>query len=244
MEILIGLLVSDTERQKKYREIIQRLLLHETARIDIQFYQSLSHLREAVFNGNERLDMLILQAAPQNFSFAQELRILDRACLILYPARDMTLVLKAFSSMPAAYIPAQNTGHTLGGEILRAVDFIKKSKGRITFETKSVIYQYALDEIDYFESQYRMVHIVKRNRKVDTITAKLDVVQRRLPPGFGRCHQSYLVNMGHIKSIDRTLREVHFHSGQSVPASKKLFTEFLESFRKYCNEGDGYDGLS
>jgi len=44
--------------------------------------------------------------------------------------------------------------------------------------------------------------------------------------------------MDNIKSIDKTNKEVHFHSGQSVPSSKKLFTSFLEEYKNYLNGGE------
>jgi len=243
MEIVIGMLVSSLERQQKYRGILQKLLLHELVQVRICFYQSLKHLSEALLDSGARVDILILQADPRHFSFARQLRQTDRSCLILYPAKDLSLVLSAFASMPIAYVPAQDGGCALEREVLRAVNYIKKVKGQITFETKSAVYQYALDEIDYFESQYRLVRIVKRNQKTDTITAKLDAVQQRLPASFGRCHQSYLVNMDHIVSIDKSLREIHLNSGQVVPSSKNQFTEFLEAFRRYRNGGNVNAGI-
>lgn len=243
VEITIGMLVGSPAQQNKYREVLQRLLLHEPVRAVIRFYPTLPLLRKSLLEEYAWLDILILQADPQNFAFAQEFRAADRHCLILYPARDLDLVLSAFPSMPIAYVPVQNDNSSLGREILRAVDYIRKVKDEISFETKSAVYQYTLDEIDYFESQYRLVHIVTRDRKTDTITAKLDAVQERLPASFARCHQSYLVNMDHIADVDKTAREVHLRSGQSVPSSKKLFAEFLETFRRY-RKGDVYAGIS
>ncbi len=250
MEIIIGMLVGSRVRQKKYKETLQDLLQkkfciqEQRISFDYLFYPSLEILYDAMVRGNERVDILVLPAGTGSFAFASQLRDLDRSCLILYPAKDMELVLQAFSSMPIAYVPVNQGTYSLEQEILRAAEYVRKAKSQIVFETKSRILPYALSEIDYIESQYRMVHIVKSNKKTDTITARLDDVQTRLPCSFYRCHQSYLVNMDHISFIDRSVREVHFYSGQCVPSSKKLFSDFLEVFKCYRSGGDADAGLS
>lgn len=206
--------------------------------VQYSFYISLEQVYQEMICRNVRTDILLLQADPRNFAFAEELRTIDRNCLILYPARSQELVLQAFASMPMAYIPPRGQGgHSLEQAVLQAVNYLKRIKSEITFETKSNILHYALHEIDYFESQYRLVHIVKRDGKAETITARLDQVQTQLPGSFYRCHQSFLVNMDHIACIDKSNKEVHFQSGQIVPSSKKLFSDFLDAYREFKNGG-------
>lgn len=246
MEITIGMLVGREENQIKYRKKILGLLQYEPVKVDFQFYLSLEQLYENMLRGSARVDILVLSAGIKNFEFAKELRISDRNCLILYPARDMSLALQAFESMPMAYIPAQGStaACSLENAIFKAVDYIRKIKREIVFETKSAFLRYSLYEIDYFESQYRLVHIVSRSKKTETITARLDEVQNRMPESFYRCHQSFLVNMDNISFIDKSNREVHFVSGQCVPSSKKLFTGFLNAYREYREGGAGNAGIS
>lgn len=241
MEITIGMLVGGAERRKKYQDIIERLLFHELFRINYLFYATLEQLDSAMLCGCSSADILILPASPACFAFAKRLRALDRRCLILYPAQDMSLVLQAFESMPMAYVPARGgCAGALERAVLQAADYVKGMKSGISFETKSVVLQYSVHEIDYFESQYRLVHIVKQGQKRDTVTTRLDRVQERLPGSFYRCHQSFLVNMGHIDRIDKSTREIHLRSGQCVPSSKKLFSGFLDAFRAF-QEGGGAD---
>lgn len=235
MEIVIGMLVSSKDRQQKYKRIIERLLAMELQKPVILFYDSLSKMYDDLIYGQSRADILIMQASGQSYEFAQKLRMSDRYCLILYPAQNMDLVLDAFESMPMAYILPQGTSASdaLSDAILKAVRYIQKAKREISFETKSKLLHYSLYEIDYFESQYRIVHIVKRSGNTETITSRLDQIEDLLPSNFYRCHQSYLVNMDNIAYIDKGNKEVYFYSGQSVPSSKKLFTDFLTAYRAY-----------
>ena len=240
MDISVGMVVNDAAKRDKYKNIVNLILGRELHRADISFYSSLNNLYESTISGNQKLNILIIPAAQQSFKLAKEIRVKDRNCIIIYPAQNMDCVLDSFESMPMAYVlPNSNPEQgDLATAIKKAVKYIDKQTQDVMFETKSKLLHYALYEIDYFESQYRIVHIIKTNGNTETVTARLDDVQGLLPRNFARCHQSFLVNMDNIKSIDKTNKEVHFHSGQSVPSSKKLFTSFLEEYKKYLNGGE------
>ena len=240
MDISVGMVVNDAAKRDKYKNIVNLILGRELHRADISFYSSLNNLYESTIRGNKKLNILIIPAAQQSFKLAKEIRVKDRNCIIIYPAQNMDCVLDSFESMPMAYVlPNSNPEQgDLATAIKKAVKYIDKQTQDVMFETKSKLLHYALYEIDYFESQYRIVHIIKTNGNTETVTARLDDVQGILPRNFARCHQSFLVNMDNIKSIDKTNKEVHFHSGQSVPSSKKLFTSFLEEYKNYLNGGE------
>ena len=215
MDITIGMLAENEERQKRYQRAIRTLLTPEDMTAEFLFYPSLKQLRDAMAGG-ARVDLLVLQAGLLGLSFA--------------------------APVPMTYISAPGGADSLEQAILRAADYLKRTKSGIDFETKSFCLHYGLLEIDYLESQYRLVHIVNRNKKTQTITARLDDVQKRLPASFYRCHQSFLVNMENISFIDKSNREIHFTSGQSVPSSKMLFTGFLEAYRNFREGGDSHTG--
>lgn len=240
MDISVGMVVNDAAKRDKYKNIVNLILGRELHRADISFYSSLNNLYESTISGNQKLNILIIPAAQQSFKLAKEIRVKDRNCIIIYPAQNMDCVLDSFESMPMAYVlPNSNPEQgDLATAIKKAVKYIDKQTQDVMFETKSKLLHYALYEIDYFESQYRIVHIIKTNGNTETVTARLDDVQGLLPRNFARCHQSFLVNMDNIKSIDKTNKEVHFHSGKSVPSSKKLFTSFLEEYKNYLNGGE------
>lgn len=239
MEIIVGMLVSNKELQNKYKKIIEYLFLTKMDNPVFVFFASVENLRQEMLYEQKRVDLLIMPASEVSFAFAKSLRMQDRSCVILYPAKNMELVLDAFESMPMAYILPKNgtNQNTLSEAVLKAADYIHRSKQEISFETKSKLLHYALYEIDYFESQYRIVHIVKRNGNTEAITSRLDQVEGMLPSNFYRCHQSYLVNMDNIDYVDKSNKEIYFLSGQCVPSSKKLFTDFLNAYRAYKGGG-------
>ncbi len=236
MEITIGLVVSDAQRQKKYKSVIENLIKQTLDKPLFSFYKSSALLYDDYISNGKRLDIILLQASSDNFQTMNKIREVDRNCIIIYPAKSMDGVLSAFDSMPMAYVlpECELSGYTLSTSIMKAVRFLKSGKNHINFETKSKFLTYALYEIDYFESQYRLVHIVNRNGSIDTINRKLDGIENENQlSNFCRCHQSYLVNMDNIKYVDKTNKMVVMNSGQSVPSSKNLFKDFLNTYREY-----------
>lgn len=235
MEIIVGLLVSHKERQDKYKKIIQSILMKNLDTAQFLIYGSIRELHEDMILKYRRADLLIMQASTVNFEFAVKLREVDRHCLIIYPAMSMEYVLAAFESMPMAYIPSGNDGNknSLAEAITRAAGYLRRVRSEFNYETKSKMLHYTLAEIDYFESQYRIVHIVKHNGNRETVSAKLDDIEKKRLLHFARCHQSFLVNMDHIQCIDKTTKMIYFYSGQSVPSSKKFFSDFISLYRKY-----------
>lgn len=239
MEIIVAMLVSGAEKRRKYKRIIEYLFMKDLNTPTFLFYSSLKELREDMLIKHKRADILIMQASLSNFEFANELRKNDRSCIIIYPAKDMDLVLESFESMPMAYIlPGGEASKGLAGALMKAAEYLNNARQEISFETKSRLLHYSLYDIDYFESQYRLVHIVERSGTRETITSRLDDVENIVPKSFFRCHQSFLVNMDNIKSIDKTNKTIYFYSGKSVPSSKKLFTGFLNAYKRYKNGGN------
>lgn len=236
MDITITMLVSDKEHQEKYKRIIEYYLKKNLDTPKFKIYTTIKELYSDFADKGERSDLILLQASPANFEIMNKVREVDRNCIIIYPAKTMDWVLQAFDSMPMAYVmPHESSGDSiLALAIIKAAKYINSARKQLSFETKSKVLKYALYEIDYFESQYRLVHIVKRNGHRETINKKLDDIEdENRMPNFCRCHQSFLVNMDNIKYIDKTTKTIFFYSGQSVPSSKKLFTGFLATYKKY-----------
>lgn len=236
MVITVAMLVSDRERQEKYKRSIEHSISKEMCTPEFRVYTSLKELYSDCVLSGKRADIYLLQASERNFEIMNKVRELDRNCIIIYPARGMEGILQAFESMPMAYVIPQSSNResSLSEALIKAVRYIGANRNQLRFETKSRVLSYALYDIDYFESRYRLVDIVRRDGSRETINKKLDDIENEcILPGFGRCHQSFLVNMESIKCIDKTTKTVYMISGQSVRSSKNLFTDFLNKYREY-----------
>ena len=77
-------------------------------------------------------------------------------------------------------------------------------------------------EIFYIESRGHTVEIHSRGEPI-VIYEKLDSVMQRLPPGFFRCHKSYIVNLHQIRRFQTG--EVILKNNEAVPVSRSRYAE-------------------
>jgi len=75
----------------------------------------------------------------------------------------------------------------------------------------------AQGEISYIESERKRIQIHATD-EIYFCYEKLDEVQRMLTPVFCRCHQSFLVNLSHVRSMKGNA--FILYTGKSVPISR------------------------
>lgn len=118
-------------------------------------------------------------------------------------------------------------------------EIIQKSKNQFFYiKTKTQITKIPYSDITYFESNGRqaILHGMNSNN-VYAFMAKLDDVLITLPKDiFCRCHQSMLVNLLNVKSLDKSMKQFKLNNGMEVDISKGHYKEVVDSFEKFMNQ--------
>ena len=83
----------------------------------------------------------------------------------------------------------------------RALKEEKQSKNIKTFNIKGKIFNIEVEKIKYIESNKRVVIIYEEDLK-RRIYGKLDEIEEMLSSNFVRCHQSYIVNLEHVRELN------------------------------------------
>ena len=83
----------------------------------------------------------------------------------------------------------------------RALQEEKQNKSIKTFNIKGKIFNIEVEKIKYIESNKRVVIIYEEDLK-RRIYGKLDEIEEMLPSNFVRCHQSYIVNLEHVRELN------------------------------------------
>lgn len=83
----------------------------------------------------------------------------------------------------------------------RALQEEKQNKNIKTFNIKGKIFNIEVEKIKYIESNKRVVIIYEEDLK-RRIYGKLDEIEEMLPNNFVRCHQSYIVNLEHVRELN------------------------------------------
>ena len=89
------------------------------------------------------------------------------------------------------------------------------------------------DEIMYFESSpenSRKIILHMKNRWLEFYSSISAVV--KISPDFFRCHQSFVVNLKNIKSIDTKKRELQMMNGRTVFIAVRKISALLERMGK------------
>ena len=83
----------------------------------------------------------------------------------------------------------------------RALQEEKQNKNIKTFNIKGKIFNIEVEKIKYIESNKRVVIIYEEDLK-RRIYGKLDEIEKMLSSNFVRCHQSYIVNLEHVRELN------------------------------------------
>lgn len=114
----------------------------------------------------------------------------------------------------------------------KALQRIKNASARkivLTFRQKN--FTLLTDEILYIESVGHMVFIHLIGGRTENGYEKLAEIGRLLPASFAQCHQSFLVNMGEIVSLEGN--SAVLSNGEAIPVSRSRYAVFRDTYFKY-----------
>lgn len=102
----------------------------------------------------------------------------------------------------------------------------------------SVVYnrmpvELVLDQVVFFESRLHRVYANLEDEEIISIGQKLSWVQGKLEKyaGFLRCHQSYLVNLDHVRHLEDSCFVMD--NGSMIPVSRNFYKESKQAYYRY-----------
>ncbi|GLC81474.1 LytR/AlgR family response regulator transcription factor [Lacrimispora brassicae] len=112
-------------------------------------------------------------------------------------------------------------------ETLRRVmeQHFKSRETSISIVHNRVPMELKLNRILYFENRLHRVYIVLRSGEILSIHQKLNELQEELKAQayFLRCHQSYIVNLNHVETLEAA--GFVMTNGETVPVSRNFYKE-------------------
>ena len=84
------------------------------------------------------------------------------------------------------------------------------------------------DELLYIKSELRNMHVFTVRESFVTSGIRLNDIEQNLPSFFVRCHKSYVVNMHHVRSFDKTTATILLDTPHPTPLPVgRKFIEFI-----------------
>jgi DNA-binding LytR/AlgR family response regulator len=103
----------------------------------------------------------------------------------------------------------------------------------LTFKTRGELHRLEYRQIEYVESKGRSCHIYTTDNQCFVTLGKLDDIEEELcDKRFLRCHQSFLVNMDHIQSVNENFI---MESGDIVQIRRRNHNEIKDKYENYIN---------
>lgn len=99
----------------------------------------------------------------------------------------------------------------------------------IEFKDRNGVYmRLKPDELLYIKSELRNMHVFTVRESFVTSGIRLNDIEQNLPSFFVRCHKSYVVNMHHVRSFDKTTATILLDTPHPTPLPVgRKFVEFI-----------------
>lgn len=143
---------------------------------------------------------------------------------------------KAMLLQPSACIPDSADSVDVLATVSRLGKYqqILQKKLYFSFKCEGKYLRIPYAEICCFESRAKKVILQQvRSDSQYCFAAKLDDIEKELPSCFLRCHQSYLVNMHMIRSLDTQNHIFLLCSNQEILISRRNYREARERYQQF-----------
>jgi len=163
----------------------------------------------------------------------QYLRKKDKDVIIIFLTSHAEYVFKSFDIEPFNYVMKSGKPERLNRVISNAIKKHNEQRDVVEVKWQDRVYALRICDIVYIESNAKKLTYATENNTYETIGKLNDHEQKLSPYGFLRCHQSILINMKFIKSIESTKIIINTVPSGSVDMSVRRKQACLDAFSKY-----------
>ena len=120
------------------------------------------------------------------------------------------------------------------GEVLTLAEQMKGAQGGITIRVNGKDMTFSYEKVCYAEQNAHTLYLHMANGATLQMTGKLDNIEAQTPDDmFMRCHKSYLVNIAHVKNIDKDLQVFVMKDGDSVHIRRESLRDAARLLAEY-----------
>lgn len=227
----IAICEDSAEHATILKEMIDRWAAKSNAAVDVRYFVS---AEDFIFHwpNDCQFDLAFLDiqmATIDGMQLAQHIRALDKAMLIVFTTGLKDYVFRGYEVNAFRFLIKPLKEQDCCNALDKAWNCVKNKESEtfvIMQENKSVrLYK---DEIIHFEVQGHYV-IAHTNHDDYRYKEKLTHIETLLgEPHFCRCHRSYLVNLRHVRLINRD--KVQMENMVSLPVSRNRWAALNECF--------------
>lgn len=212
---------------------------------DVKLYGSAECLLEDVVQGGKRFDLYLLDIFMENsmngIECAEKLRTEDETAVICFVSTSDDFYREAYDLYAVQYL-IKPVGRKELEKLLDKVEkiFIRNREKTLQYTWRRASGAIPYGKILYISSREHVLSIHCTDGRVQESTGKLnDMEQYICGNNFLRCHQSFIVNMYHVREFSGM--ELTLAGGESVPISRRYYAAVQERYRKIMFEEVGWE---
>lgn len=207
----------------------------------ITFFGSGLELIETAYNSKLPIDMVLLDIEMPGLSgieSARELREISPETVIIIITRFMQYALKCYEIKAFNYlIKPVNIA-----QLKSTIDEIRNRKERennsiLHIETRENHVFIPFCDVLYVESYCRALYAHTRSNTYKFYQPIKRLNMELEENGFFRIHKSYIVNLSHIKRLDKSSQTVVLSTGEELPVGKRKIKDLVSSLINIRREG-------
>ena len=210
----------------------------------MQNIESSSQPEEAtawIRKNGKQVDILFLDCTDQTVAvnLASQVRNDNQRVSWVYVDGNIDGLCEALLWRPSAYLENSADAKQIVTVIHRLDRYHRmlQKKNDFSFKFEGEYKRIPFRNISYFESSAKKVTLHLRDRsRTYYFTAKLEEIQKMLPDSFLRCHQSYLVNLDDVRSLDIKEKIFVMSNNDEVLISRRQYTASKERYEQFLKE--------
>jgi DNA-binding LytR/AlgR family response regulator len=212
--------VSDT-----IRTITKGIMIDLKCSAKVHTHNALASLIDIIEGFPEEIDIMVIDidSVPEKYKSLFTFRQFNVAASIILISESYQRLNSYLLLRPSAYLKKPLDINLFSKCLIHTAHEIKSMARYFPVKINHSLERIPYSHIDFFESNQRYIslHLNQRNT-IHTFIAKLDDIENKLVNNnFIRCHQSYLINLDNVRSLDKLNRQILFFSGNSVEISKR-----------------------
>lgn len=168
---------------------------------------------------------------------ANIIRKQDSHAVIIFMTSYKEYVYEVFEALPFRFLIKPLLKDRICKVFLEAVEHINATQKLFFFKTEREIHQIPYEDIIFFEGRGRKVEIHTNSRSIEFYQKISDVMEVLDANQFCRIHNSYIVNMESICSIDE--KSVLMAGGENLPISRAYRNEARQNHLKFISWKSG-----
>ncbi|MEG1312067.1 MAG: LytTR family DNA-binding domain-containing protein [Romboutsia sp.] len=221
--INIGICDDELHYRLKIKGILERVL--NSYPINYSIYEFSSG--ESLLNDYPKdLDILIMDIQMKKINgmdTARKIRVFDENLEIIFMTSFAEFMQEGYEVKAYRYMLKPISERKISKNIIACIEEImKKRNNYLTINVKNYVDRIKIDSITYIETDRPNILIYTPNK---TYTTKMSIskMEKTLSKyGFFRCHNSYIINLKLVESMNSNFIKVH---GKDIPISKYRIKE-------------------